>query len=196
MLLIWRAEDVKPLGPVQLHVPVRGCGPRYTAVVVELTVAADSSVHVEPPFTEMYGTIAVGVQLELPVTVSAMVVVALRLPEVPVMVTVEVPAVAVELAVRVSTLLPVVGLVPNTAPTPLGSPDAARVTLPSNGLTSVTVIVSVPLAPWATDKLDAAGLSVKLPVPPVPLDETRIPYSVYAGTVTVNVPPSPLIVLS
>jgi hypothetical protein len=53
MLLIWRAVEVNPLGPVQLQVPVVGCGPRSTAVVVELTVAADSSVQVEPPFTEM-----------------------------------------------------------------------------------------------------------------------------------------------
>jgi hypothetical protein len=76
-----------------------------------------------------------------------MVVVAVSAPEVPVMVTVDVPAVAVLLAVSVSALVPVVGLVPNEAVTPLGNPDAARVTLPVNGLTSVTVMVSVPLLP-------------------------------------------------
>jgi hypothetical protein len=65
-------------------------------------------------------------------TVSVTVVVAVRLPEVPVMVTVAVPVVAVELAVRVSTLLLVVGFVANDAVTPLGRPDAARVTLPLN----------------------------------------------------------------
>ena len=80
-------------------------------------------------------------------TVSAMVVVAVKAPEVPVMVTVAAPVVAVPLAVSVSTLLPVVGLVPNAAVTPLGNPEAARVTLPANGLTSVTVIVSVALLP-------------------------------------------------
>jgi len=80
-------------------------------------------------------------------TVRAIVVVAVRVPEVPVIVTVAAPAVAVLLAVSVSTLLPVVGLVPNAAVTPLGNPEAARVTLPANGLTSVTVIVSVPLLP-------------------------------------------------
>ena len=78
-------------------------------------------------------------------TVRAMVVVAVTLPEVPVMVIVDVAAVAVLLAVSVSTLVPVVGLVPNAAVTPLGSPDAARVTLPVNPPTSVTPIVSVPL---------------------------------------------------
>jgi hypothetical protein len=45
-------------------------------------------------------------------TVSAMVVVALSEPEVPVMVIVAVPTVAVLLAVKVSTLVEVVGLVP------------------------------------------------------------------------------------
>jgi hypothetical protein len=45
-------------------------------------------------------------------TVRLMVVVAVVEPEVPVMVTVDVPTVAVELAVNVSTLVEVVGLVP------------------------------------------------------------------------------------
>ena len=54
MLLIWREVDVYPLGPLQLHAPpLVGCGPRSTAVLVEVTVAEDSSVQVEPPFTEM-----------------------------------------------------------------------------------------------------------------------------------------------
>ena len=64
-------------------------------------------------------------------TVRAMVVVADSVPDVPVIVTVEGPVAAVLLAVRVSTLLPVVGFVPNEAVTPLGRPDAAKsVTLP------------------------------------------------------------------
>lgn len=72
---------------------------------------------------------------------------ALRLPEVPETVIVDVPAAAVLLAVRVSTLAEVVGLVAKAAVTPPGSPDAVRLTLPANGLTSVTVMVSAPLAP-------------------------------------------------
>jgi len=80
-------------------------------------------------------------------TVSEIVVVAVRLPEVPVMVTVAVPVVAVLLAVSVSVLVLVVGFVLNTAVTPLGKPEAARVTLPENPPTSVTVIVLVPPAP-------------------------------------------------
>ena len=97
-------------------------------------------------------------------TVRAMVVVAVRLPEVPVMVTVDVPVVAVELAVSVSTLVPVVGFVPNAAVTPLGRPDAARVTLPLNPPASVTVMVLVPLLPWVTDRLLGEADSLKLGV--------------------------------
>jgi hypothetical protein len=95
-------------------------------------------------------------------TVRAMVVLAVRLPDVPVMVTVDVPAVAVALAVSVNTLVPVVGLVPNAAVTPLGSPDAASVTLPVNPFLSVTEMVLVPLLPWVTVRLLGEAESVKL----------------------------------
>ena len=75
------------------------------------------------------------VKLPVPVTASVKVVVTgVSVPEVPVTVTVNAPVVAVLLAVRVSTLDPVVGLVPNAEVTPLGNPDAARVTLPLNPL--------------------------------------------------------------
>lgn len=97
-------------------------------------------------------------------TVRARVVVAVRLPEVPVMVTVELPVVAVELAVRVSTLVPVVGFVANAAVTPLGRPDAASVTLPLNPPTSVTLIVLVPLLPCVIDRLLGESDSVKVGV--------------------------------
>ena len=90
-------------------------------------------------------TLKFGIADEL--TVSARVVVAVRLPEVPVIVTVAVPVVAVALAVRVSVLVEVVGLVENVAVTPLGSPDAASVTLPLNPFKSFTVMVLLPLLP-------------------------------------------------
>jgi len=76
-----------------------------------------------------------------------MIVVAVTVPEAPVMVAVAKPAVAVALAVNVTTLEPVVGFVANAAVTPLGSPDAESVTLPVNPPVSVTVIVSVALLP-------------------------------------------------
>jgi hypothetical protein len=143
---ISRTVEVKPLGPVQDHdPPVSGCGPRFTTVP-DATVTELSGAGLQTPATEMYGTIAVGVQEMLP-TVSAMVVDAVSVPEVPLMVTVWVPEAAELLAVSVSTLLPVVGLVPKAAVTPLGRPEAASVTLPANGLTSDTMMVSVALLP-------------------------------------------------
>ena len=97
-------------------------------------------------------------------TVRAIVVLAVRLPEVPVIVTVDVPVVAVLLAVNVSTLVPVVGFVPNVAVTPLGRPEAARVTLPVNPPASLTVMVLVPLLPWVIERLPGESESVKLGV--------------------------------
>ena len=107
-------------------------------------------------------TVKFGAVVEL--TVSDTDVVAVRLPEVPVIVTVDVPVVAVLLAVNVSTLVPVVGFVPNAAVTPLGKPEAARVTLPVNPPISVTEIVLVPVPPCETDTLLGEAESVKLGV--------------------------------
>jgi len=80
-------------------------------------------------------------------TVRVTVVVCVKLPDVPVMVTVAVPTVAELLAVSVRVLVVVVGFGLNAAVTPLGKPDAARLTLPANPLRSVTVMVLVPAAP-------------------------------------------------
>src|SRR5579863_813706 len=107
-------------------------------------------------------------------TVRAMVVVAIRLPHVPVMVTVAVPVVAVLLAVRVSVLVPVVGFGLKPAVTPLGRPDAARVTLPVNPPRSVTVMVLVPLPPCVMVRLLGEAESVKLCVAP-PANRLMIP---------------------
>ena len=95
-------------------------------------------------------------------TAREIVVLAVVLPDVPVMVTVDVPAVAVLLAVSVSTLELVdeVGL--NDAVTPLGSPVAANDTLPLNPFSGVTEMVSVALLPCVKERVDAEGESVKL----------------------------------
>lgn len=111
------------------------------------SVAVMVSVPLEPAARESEAAEGATVKLGVPVTVSAMVMVELSVPEVPVMVIVEVPATAVLATVKVTTLVPVVGLVAKAAVTPVGNPDTARVTAPANGLTSVTVIVSVPVAP-------------------------------------------------
>ena len=71
----------------------------------------------------------------------------LTLPEVPVTVTVAVPTAAVLLAVKVNVLVGLVfevtftlaGL--NDAVTPLGRPDAERVTVPPKPFNGATVIV-------------------------------------------------------
>ena len=83
-----------------------------------------------------------------------------KLLDVPVIVTDAVPVVAVELAVKVTTLLPVVGFVPKLAVTPDGRPDAERVTLPVNPPVGFTVIVLVPLPPCATVTLVGEADSV------------------------------------
>jgi len=84
-------------------------------------------------------------------TVTPTVALAVNAPEVPVTVAKANPGAAELLAVSVSTLVAVVGFVPHDAVTPLGSPVAARVTLPVKPATGVTVIVDVLEAPWLTD---------------------------------------------
>jgi hypothetical protein len=84
---------------------------------------------------------------------------------VPVIVTVTVPAAAVALAVKVRVLVVVAGFALNAAVTPLGSPAAESVTLPSNPFTGVMVILLIPLLPAVIVKLFGAAESVKLEVP-------------------------------
>jgi len=81
-------------------------------------------------------------------TVRAIVVVCVRPPDVPVIVTVKLPVDAVLLAVSVSVLVLVVLLGLNDGLTPLGRPEADKLTLPPKPLCGLTVIVLVPLVPW------------------------------------------------
>jgi len=82
-----------------------------------------------------------------------MVVVWLKDPEVPVMVTVFVPVVAVLLAVNVRVLVVVPGFGLNDAVTPLPMPVAVKVTLPVKPPEGVMVILDVPLADRSMVKL-------------------------------------------
>jgi len=77
-------------------------------------------------------------------TVSFTVVVFVKTPEVPVIVTVAEPVEADVLAVRVSVLVDVAGFGLNEAVTPFGRPEADSVTLPENPLAGVMVILPVP----------------------------------------------------
>ena len=88
-------------------------------------------------------------------TVRLMVVVALRLPEVPVTVRVDFPAAAEEDAAMVSALPPLVVAGLKAPVTPLGRPAIFRPTSPPNPFCWFTVTVLAPLPPG--DTVTAAG---------------------------------------
>jgi hypothetical protein len=103
------------------------------------------------------------------------------------MVIEDVPRAAVLLAAMVSTLVEMVGLVPNVAVTPVGRPDAERVTLP---VPPDTVIVQLPVPPRCTGTGD--------PDPPPQGDEiVRPPVTVREMEVVtgVSVPEVPVMVI-
>lgn len=81
-------------------------------------------------------------------------------PDVPVMVSVVCPvdAALLALSVKVLVLAVLAGLM--DAVTPLGSPEAASITLPVNPLVALTVIVVGTLLPWATLKMP--GVAARL----------------------------------
>ena len=86
----------------------------------------------------------------VPFTVRLMFVVCVRLPDVPVTVTVTVPVVAVLLAEIVKALDPVAGLGLKVAVTPFGKPELDSVTLPLKPFAGVMVIVLFPPEPCVT----------------------------------------------
>jgi hypothetical protein len=158
-------EAVTPLGkPLAVKVTLPVNPPVSVTVMV--------SVPLLPCFTvrDVGEDESVKPAVGLALTVSAMVVVAVVLPEVPVTVTVAEPVVAVELAVNVRTLELAEDVGLNEAVTPLGRPDAVNVTLPVNPSTSPTVTVSVALLPCVTDRLLAEDDSVKPGVDDPPLN--------------------------
>jgi len=79
------------------------------------------------------------------------------------MVTEAVPVAAVLLAVSVNVLVLAVLLGLNDAVTPLGSPDADKLTLPLKPFCGVTVMVLAPLAPWVMLRLLGDAERVKFP---------------------------------
>ena len=70
-----------------------------------------------------------------------------KLPEMPVMVTVAVPRVAALPAARVNVLVPVVLVGLKVAVTLAGNPEADKLTLPVNPFCGFTVTMLVPLVP-------------------------------------------------
>lgn len=121
------------------------------------------------------------------VTVSATMVVLVRLPLVPVMVTVAVPAVAKLLAVNVSVedaLRSAAGMTEpeeSDAVTPDGSPETLSVTGESKSSLLAAVIVLVPDPPCATDRLlgeaDRANDGLDDVVPHAPPGPVQLPRS-------------------
>ena len=97
-------------------------------------------------------------------TVSATVVDAVKLPCVPVMVTLAAPVVAVEPAVRVKMLgVPPTALVGlKIAVTPVGRPDATSDALPVNPFSAMSEMELVPPAPCVMVTLLGAAARVKL----------------------------------
>jgi len=83
-------------------------------------------------------------------TVRESVVLLVKLPDTPVIITVAVPVAAVLLAVSVSVLVLVALAGLNEALTPLGRPEADKLTLPLNPFCGITVTLLVPLAPCVT----------------------------------------------
>src|SRR5467141_873287 len=120
-------------GPLSVTVPVEDCVPPMTLV----------------GFSSSEETVGRG----WGVTVRVIVVVFVKVPDVPVMVTVTVPVAAALSAVSVKVLVVVVGLGLNGAVTPLGRPEADKLTLPLKPFCGVTLIVLVPLPPCVIVKL-------------------------------------------
>jgi hypothetical protein len=94
--------------------------------------------------------------------VTLIVVLWVRPPDLPVMVTVEVPTLARVPADRVSVLFLVAGSGPKAAVVPLRRPDADRVTFPPKPFDGVMVIVVAPLAPRPMLKVVGEAASAKL----------------------------------
>jgi hypothetical protein len=96
------------------------------------------------------------------ITVKATVVVwAGKAPETPLMLIFASPDVAVAVAVKVTTLVEVVGLVLKAGVTPDGNPKADNVTAPVKPPEGVILIVLLPLAPWLIVKLAGDAESEK-----------------------------------
>ena len=84
---------------------------------------------------------------------SEIAVVFVKVPDVPLTVKMTAPVVAALPAVSVNVLVLVVLLGLNDAVTPLGRPDADKLTLPLKPFCGATVMVLAPLAPCAIVKL-------------------------------------------
>ena len=95
-------------------------------------------------------------------TVTVIVALLIKLPEVPATVIVKVPIVEVPVADTVKVLVVVAGFVAKIALSPFGRPDTDKFTLPLNPFRGWIVIVAEPDEPWVKVRLVGDAESVKL----------------------------------
>jgi hypothetical protein len=117
-------DAVTPVGRPEADKLTLPLNPFWGAIVMALELEKPCAIVRLPGETER-------LKLGGAFTVSAIVVEWLRLPEVPVMVTVDVPVAAPLLAVSVRLLVVVAEAGLNNAVTPLGRPEADKLTLPT-----------------------------------------------------------------
>lgn len=159
-LLVKATRAKSPLVEIPLMFSVPG--PSFVRVTVLVTLVAPTAIL--PKTREVGDRVTVGPPW-LEFTVRFTLVVCVMLPETPVTVTVELPVAAEALAVNVRLLVAVVGFVPNAAVTPVGKPEALRVTLPVKPPIGFTVMVVEADAPCVTETElgDALRVYVGLP---------------------------------
>lgn len=149
-----------------------------------------------PRSTLRLAGVALSAKLGASATVRLNFAVLARLPDVPVMVSVEDPTAAVLLAVKVSLLAPAAGAGPNAAVTPLGRPETERATPPAKPLSGLTATVELPppprtrlTAPGAAESVkEAAAVTLRLsPILALKLPEVPVTVSGHApGTTAVD----------
>jgi len=126
-------------------------------------------------------------------TERTIVVAFVRLPDVPIIVTLTVPVVVVLLAASVKVLAVLVGFGLKDAVTPLGKPVADKLTLLPKPFCGVTVIVLVPALPWEMVRLSGEVERMKfgavvgqlltrlaaliLPIPVAKSQPAEVPYA-------------------
>jgi len=150
------AVNVTTLVPVVGLVPNAAVTPLGNPASARVTLPANPfksvtamvSVPLLPDATERLAAAGAIVKLGAAVTVNVMGMLLVSVPEVPVIVTEDVPIEAVALAANVITLVVVAGLTEiDVTLMPVGRPLALRVTWPLNGLISVIEMVTLQLPP-------------------------------------------------
>ena len=132
----------------------RTCAPPAGAGPLSVTVPEDC----EPPITFAGSSVSEDtVGRGGGVTVRVIVVVCVKLPDEPVIVTVAVPVVAVLPVASVNVLVVLAGLGLNDAVTPVGRPEADKLTLPLKPFCGAIVTVLVPLVPCVMLRLLGAA---------------------------------------